>query len=216
MSYRGIYSSGSVTTTVGTNTSGVLHVHTAPSVPQSARPWEIHSFYPNSPPPHTMQPYIPLPPAAGHSTVLLHRMLDWVPNPLIIYNLFEHPSTAVPNNRMISCLPRWKEEPATASGLNHFTIRIPNLDRPIVINQPYTVVTVNCILTAVHNELRNEAYQTLCSRGRGVWANPQYISPQQMEDDIHRVVTQILGGRLLWDGLTPSKTERDVWVLHVR
>ncbi|KAF9013168.1 hypothetical protein BDQ17DRAFT_1342908 [Cyathus striatus] len=178
-------------------------------------------------PPHTLPLYgriIPLP-AQTEGEVYLHPALKHAPTPtpVIIYNLLDHPHNAVVNNLQPSHLHDWAEETATYPALSDITIHVPNLDRPIVVNvlehqHRYPVVTLNDILMAVYRGLRIEAVQRICG-GRMIevlWEDPRHVHPEQVEDDVRRVITHMLGGRIFWDGLVPSRRECDVWTLHVR
>ncbi|KAF9013170.1 hypothetical protein BDQ17DRAFT_1342913 [Cyathus striatus] len=206
-----------------TDQPGALRVQSElDSAPESSD----YTSYHDEPPPHTISLYgriISLP-AQMEGEVKLHLALEHTPTPIILHSLLDHPHTAIVNFHQHSHLCDWADETATFPWLSDVTIRVPDLDKPIVVNAKadhqncHHVVTINDVLITLYHELRVEAIQRIC-RGNMMevlWEDPRYAYPEQVENDIRNVITRILGGRIFWDGLSPSRHERDVWILHVR
>ncbi|KAF9013169.1 hypothetical protein BDQ17DRAFT_1419343 [Cyathus striatus] len=203
-----------------TNRSSTLRVQ---SEPRSTLVSSDYTCYHDDPPLHTFPLYgrtIPLP-AQTESVVKLHLALQYTPIPAIIYSLLDHPHTAIVNVHQHSRLWDWTEETATFPWLSNIIIRVPNLDKPIIVNakpENQCAVTLTDVLVTLYHELRVEAVQRICEKKmiEVIWEDPRYTYPEQVEDDIRNVITHMLGGRIFWGGLSPSQHEHDVWILHVR
>lgn len=179
----------------------------------------------STPPPliHDKSPYgcIPLPPMLS-VPVTLHPLLRYQPIPGIEYSMFYSPSSAAPT-RPHHTHPRWLQESATFPNLASLTIRAQWQERAIVVfpgEAAYGFVTIWDVLVAVHRALRGKAtylHSNAHHNPLGLFHRPRQRDVMQPDEGTIRASMMILTqGRTLWRGLSPSTTEADVWLLHIR
>lgn len=179
------------------------------------------------PPPliHEKSPYscVPLPPLS-QCHVTINRLLGRGRTERIKYDVRMHPSTA---KKLLGLRSdrQWQAEAATNPSLllGPLTIRLALVERPIVVfpaNVDRGIVTIYDVLLAVHYAVCTSVADNHRRRQQRQDAE---LSP--VEDSAHRFIrgetcrcTSGMGleGCYKWIGLTPSPTERDVWILLTR
>lgn len=168
--------------------------------------------------PHGISPYgnIPLPPV-NSQRVEINPALEYAPLSIINWDVSCPASHAVMDPRF-SSRGHSLDRPATRPSLSSMTIRTPFSTRPIHIHHSYgSVVTVRDVLSSVYEHLRQCASELVNPRPL-----PGLLDPHQQQhglgsdSQIQMAVSRLLGQRTRWAGLSPSSSEPDVWVLHVK
>ncbi|PPR06020.1 hypothetical protein CVT26_007499 [Gymnopilus dilepis] len=191
------------------------------------------------PPPviYDLSPYsrVPLPPMFS-----IHPLLAFDGRePGITWLVDKHPQQAMltPGSAMMggrspADLYHWKALPATDPIIKEpLHIRLHPFTSLITVNPTNGVITVGDVLIAVYNAIRQNATQAFCT---GVGLNPAFISSSEMaaygrmvsqdanvgppmgDDGVSSHVRHLMEFRTRWAGLTPSRQEANVWVLHTR
>ncbi|PPR00323.1 hypothetical protein CVT24_004610 [Panaeolus cyanescens] len=186
---------------------------------------------------------IQLPPLYS-SPIILHPLLQFSPLSPIHYDLTRPTSTAViHSSKRLSMAGlhysgNWMNDPATfPSNICSITIRIPGIDRPIVIVSPTSSstgeITVWDVLHACHRAWRQASEEIYTRHSNASPSNNFAYAPGSHPCPIHpphhRVIHSTanrinagwtangpshLGHASLWTGLTPSEEEQDVWVMN--
>ena len=172
-----------------------------------------------SPPPlvHVKSPYscVPLPPLSQFH-VALNWLLERGTTECIDYDVCMHPSTAQKLHGFGSD-SQWQAEAATNPSLMSLTIRLALVERPIVIfpaNVDRRIVTIYDVLIAVHYAVFASVMDDHHRRHREGAENPSLRSGRNRT--CRSTSGMELEGCYKWVGLTPSPTERDVWILVTR
>jgi len=177
-----------------------------------------------SPPPlvHVKSPHscVPLPPLSQFH-VAINPLLRRGSTERIDYDVRMHPSTAKKLHGFGSD-SQWQAEAAANLGLASLTIRLALVERPIVIfptNVGRGIVTINDVLLAVHYTVCTSVTEDNCRRHKQD-AELWLVDNSAVRSDENRTCRRTSGieleGRYKWVGLTPSPTERDVWILLTR
>jgi hypothetical protein len=159
---------------------------------------------------------IPLPRLSVDEHVDINPLLERTPCPWLVWDLTTSPRYATLDSRRRAPSQSPFYQPATRSSIPSITIHTPFSTNAIVIHHYGAVVTVSDVLTRVHEHLRECASEYLCpSPMTGMLVAPQHPG-MASEAQIQQALAQLLGGKPRWAGLSPSATEPDVWLLHVR
>ncbi|KAF6764513.1 hypothetical protein DFP72DRAFT_872069 [Ephemerocybe angulata] len=166
---------------------------------------------------HAMSPHATVPlPSLTNGRMEVNPVLEYAPTPMVDWDLTSPSSFATFDARRRSARSRSLEEPATYPCATSVTIRTPFSSRPIVLQQFGATITVRDVLTGVHEHLRQCAYEAVSPRPRTSLLEPQAQFGMVSEAQIQHALRQLLGRKSRWAGLSPSRTEPDVWHLHVR
>jgi len=177
-----------------------------------------------SPPPlvHEISPYscVPLPPLSQFH-VAINRLLERGTTECIEYDVRMHPSTAKKLHGFGSD-SQWQAEAAANPSLGSLTIRSALAERPIVVfpgNVSRGIVTIYDVLLAVHYAVCTSVTENNSRRHRQdaeLWP----VDNSALRCGGNRTCKRTTGMELevcyKWVGLTPSPTERDVWILLMR
>jgi hypothetical protein len=177
-----------------------------------------------SPPPlvHVKSPHsrVPLPPLSQFH-VAINRLLERDTTERIDYDVRMHPSTAKKLHGFGSD-SQWQTEAATNQSPGSLTIRLALIERPIVIfpeNVDGGIVTIYDVLHAVHYAVYTSVIVDHRRRHRQdaeLWHVDNSAFRSGRNRTCRRTSGMKLEGCYKWVGLTPSPTERDVWILLTR
>ena len=174
-----------------------------------------------SPPPlvHEKSPYscVPLPPLSQFH-VAINPLLERGTTERIDYDVRMHPSTAIKLHGFGND-NQWQAEAAANPSLGSLTIRLALVERPIVIfpaNVDHWIITIYDVLLAVHYAVYTSVTDDQHRRHR----QDDELLPVDnsalrlgRNRTCRRTSGMELEGCYKWVGLTPSPTERDVWIL---
>jgi hypothetical protein len=174
-----------------------------------------------SPPPlvHVKSPYscVPLPPLSQFH-VAINPLLERGTTEHINYDVRMHPSTAKKLHGFSSD-SQWQEGGAANPSLGSLTIRLALVERPIVVfpaNVDHGIITIYDVLLAVHYAVYTGVIGDHRRRHTELWP----IVNSALRSGGNRTCRHTSGieleGSYKWVGLTPSPTERDVWILLTR
>ncbi|TFK39182.1 hypothetical protein BDQ12DRAFT_72371 [Crucibulum laeve] len=181
-----------------------------------------------SPPPliHRLSPYgrVPLPHMVGGPIELNTALSSTFAT--LGYDITMPPSTAECRDPIRAHGP-WLYESATFPQMRSLTIRTEVLERPIIVHASsvnHNAVTVWDILAAVYHALRGavieghrHSHRSHRRSNRQTHNNREHDPyPQVTDEDIRAMVNDFVGSSRYWAGLSPSSSEPDVWILHVR
>ena len=171
---------------------------------------------------HVKSPYscVPLPPLSQFH-VAINRLLERGTTERIDYDVRMHPSTAKKLHGFGND-NQWQAEAATNPNLGSLTIRLALVERPIVIfpaNVDRGIVTIYDVLLAVHYAVCTSVTDDHRRRQRQD-AELLPVDNSALRFGRNRACRRTSGmeleGCYKWVGLTPSPTERDVWILLTR
>ena len=170
---------------------------------------------------HEKSPYscVPLPPLSR-----FHVAINWLLNrgttERIDYDVRMHPSTA---EKLHGCGgdSQWQTEAAANPSLGCLTIRLALVERPIVIfpaNVDHGIITIYDVLLAVHYAVYTSVTDDHRRHRQDAELLPVDNSAVRFgrKKTCRRTSGMELEGCYKWVGLTPSPTERDVWMLLTR
>lgn len=177
-----------------------------------------------SPPPlvHVKSPNscVPLPPLSQFH-VAINQLLERGTTERIDYDVRMHPSTAKKLHGFGSD-SQWQAETAANPNLGSLTIRLALVERPIVVfpaNVDRGIVTIYDVLLAVHYAVCTSVIDDHRRRHRQN-AKLRPVDNSALRSGGNRTCRRTSGmeleGCYKWVGLTPSPTERDVWILLTR
>jgi len=177
-----------------------------------------------SPPPlvHMKSPYscVPLLPLSPFY-VAINWLLERGTTEHIDYDVRMHPSTAKKLNGF-SRNSQWQAKAATNPSIGSLTIHLALVERPIVIfpeNVDRGIVTIYDVLIAVHYAVCTSITEDNCRWHRQdeeLWPVNTSALCSGKNRMCRRTSGMELEGCYKWVGLTPSLTERDVWILLTR
>jgi hypothetical protein len=177
-----------------------------------------------SPPPlvHVKSPYscVPLPPLSQ-----IHVAINWLlergTTERIDYDVRMCPSTAKKLHGF-NTNSQWQSETAANPNLGSLTIRLALVEQPIVVfpvNVDRGIVTIYDVLHAVHYAVCTSIIDDHDRRHRqdaDLWPVDDSAPRSGRNRTCRRTSGMELEGCYKWVGLTPSPTERDVWILLTR
>ncbi|CAA7263002.1 unnamed protein product [Cyclocybe aegerita] len=186
--------------------------------------------------PYATVPLPPLSPPPPATPPRIHRLLAYANEPSIIWSINQSTHDAQLARAPSHASYHWRTlpalEPSPSRSPSSLTIRLAPFTRPIVVFPKARdgVITIGDVLTAVYNGARQGAMDEFCAAlgtsQSAVWANGNMGAYAQMamqaetrprgDDEVSTSVCSALHFRTLWTGLDPSRTERDVWILHTR
>ncbi|EDR07444.1 uncharacterized protein LACBIDRAFT_327950 [Laccaria bicolor S238N-H82] len=203
-------------------TTSTTHVATDPHL----SPLSLHSPAPPSLL-YSKSPYtfIPLP-RLHNGPVRINPLLEYLPVPMIEYDVTLPATFATLNSRRREALDRSLDEPATSPATSSLTLCSSSFPKPVIAfpnNAQHPFVTVRDVLAAVHDAIRVFAIELHHPPpAYNLWGSPigrvQTHQSQAAISDAHvrQLIMEFFPGGSIWAGISPSPAEPDVWILHVR
>ncbi|KAJ2922965.1 hypothetical protein H1R20_g14142, partial [Candolleomyces eurysporus] len=171
------------------------------------------------PPPldYARSPYATVPlPSMASGRMEINPMLEYTPAPLIYYILTQAPASAALDTRRRIAMACSFDQPATSPATTSLIIRTSFSTAPVVVERFGAAITVRDVLTKVYEHLQACAYEQMHPRPTAGLLDPYRQHDIGSEAYVQQGMVRLLGNKLRWAGLSPSTTERDVWILHVR